>query len=80
LKFIDLRRESKVTDEDNQKIKVKIVSHEEIEERMKRYLLYMKGEGDLEEPIHEPLIILPGEYSRFIESHKDEKCEGEKVK
>lgn len=67
-------------DEDNQKIKVKVVSHEEIEERMKRYLLSMKGEDDLEEPIHEPLIILPGEYSRFIENHKDKKCEGEKVK
>ena len=63
----------RVNEEDSQSIKVKIVSHEEIEERMKRYLLHMKGEGDLEEPIHEPLIILPGEYSEFIKARKDEK-------
>ncbi len=61
-----------MNEKDSQTIKVKIVSHEEMEDRMKRYLLYLKGEGDLEEPIHEPLIILPGEYSKFIE--EAEKC------
>lgn len=60
-----------MSEKDSQNIKVEVVPLEEIEDMVKRLLLNEEKKGVYDTSIYDPLIILPGEYSRLIKKGEE---------